>query len=141
VVRLLGTIRIDTEKFESALLDRGGLGVKGEVFVERCGGLDAAIGGEIGEEGLEAVYRQAVVSASCGLLANGGFGTRGLGDDAGAHCGGCGGVAVAVIARGWSASGCRYFVSTAPCAERAAAAGGGNKGGFGRPFSAVGNMI
>jgi hypothetical protein len=45
------------------------------------------------------------------------------------------GVAVAAKARGWSASGCRYFVSTAPSAERAAASGGGNRGGFGRPFS------
>jgi hypothetical protein len=45
------------------------------------------------------------------------------------------GVAVAAIARGWSASSCRYFVSTAPSAERAAALGGGNRGGFGRPFS------
>ena len=57
--QLLGTIRVDTEKFEGALLDRGWPGVKGEeVFlVEGGGGLDAAIGAEVGEEGLEAVHR------------------------------------------------------------------------------------
>jgi hypothetical protein len=66
--RLLGTIRVDTEKFEGALLDRGWPGVKGEeVFlVEGGGGLDAAIGPEVGEEGLEAVHRQTVRGASGG---------------------------------------------------------------------------
>src|SRR5271154_2621707 len=56
--QLLGTIRVDTEKFEGALLDRGWPGVKGEeVFlVEGGGGVDAAIGAEVGEEGLEAVH-------------------------------------------------------------------------------------
>ena len=56
---LLGTIWIDAEQFEGALLDWGWPGVKGEeVFlVEGGGGLDAAIGAEVGEEGLEAVHR------------------------------------------------------------------------------------
>ena len=80
--QLLGTIRVDTEKFECALLDRGWPGVKGEeVFlVEGGGGLDAAIGAEVGEEGLEAVHRQTVRGASDGLLAVGGVGALGLGE-------------------------------------------------------------
>jgi hypothetical protein len=54
--RLLGTIRVDGEEFEGAALDRGWPGVEGEdVFLIEGGGrLDPAIGGEIGEEALEA---------------------------------------------------------------------------------------
>ena len=88
--RLLGTIRVDGEEFEGALLDRGWPGVEGEdVFlVERRGRLDAGIGGEIGEQAFEAVHRQAVVGAAGCLLAPGGIGALGSGDDAGAHRGG-----------------------------------------------------
>jgi hypothetical protein len=101
-VAVTGTIWVDGEKFEGALLGWGGPGVKGEdVFlVERGGGLDAGIGREIGKKCLEAVDRQAIVGASEGLLADGGFGTLGLGDDAGAHGGGGFVIGVVVEHRG-----------------------------------------
>jgi hypothetical protein len=87
---LLGTIRVDAEKFEGAWLGRGRPGVQSEeVFVVAGGrGLETAIGAEVGEQGPEAVHRQAVVGSSGGLLADGGVGTLGLGDDAGAVFGG-----------------------------------------------------
>src|SRR4029077_19278117 len=95
--RLLGTIWVDCEKFEGAVLGRCRPGVQGEdVFlVEGGGGLETAIGGEVGEEGAEAVHRQAVVGAAGGLLAGGGVGAHRLGDDAGAFGGG--GLVIGVV--------------------------------------------
>jgi hypothetical protein len=59
------------------------------------GGVDAAIGAEVGEEGLEAVHRQTVCGASGGLLAVGGVGALGPGDDAGAL--GCSSLVIGLI--------------------------------------------
>src|SRR4029077_15875497 len=80
-VALPGTIRVDGEEFEGALLDRSWPGVEREdVFVvERGGRLDPRIGGEVGKQALEAVHRQAVVGGAGGLLGPGGFGARGRG--------------------------------------------------------------
>jgi hypothetical protein len=87
---LLGTIRGDGEELEGALLDRSWSGVEREdVFVvERGGRLDPCIGGEVGQQALEAMHRQAVVGEAGGLLAPGGFGALGLGNDGSAHGGG-----------------------------------------------------
>jgi hypothetical protein len=50
-----------------------------DVFlVQRCCGLDAGISGEVGEEGAQAVDRQAVLCAAGCLLAGGGAGALDL---------------------------------------------------------------
>src|SRR6266849_10733914 len=85
---LLGTVGwFDAEQVEGLLLDRGGLGEEGEL-VGRAGGGDDGVsreGSKVGEQGLEAVDRQAVGGGAVGLLGDGGRRALGLGDDAGAQ--------------------------------------------------------
>ena len=67
---LLGTGDREAEEVEGLLLDRGRAGEDGEGAVGRVRGHDgvAREGGEIGEQGLEAVDRGAVGRAAGGAL-------------------------------------------------------------------------
>jgi hypothetical protein len=81
-------VGLHIEELEGALLDRCQLRIEQEGAIAHRHGV-AGEGGEIGDEGLEAVYRQIVVGALGIDLALCGFGASCFGDDGSAGGVGC----------------------------------------------------